>query len=364
MSPEDSSVRATPPRPRFSWDTRKVPWTRGDEDPLEYVKAVLAWGVFHDNLFKNSGFWIRKKNRGIVLISELFESAKDVCHAVRDEVLASNDSLKPAVETVYKRDPLSVIAHIFEELQKLVFNQGAKYKSVWCYELRFNAQICKYNSLWEAVQFWNAMAAFYAFYVLANANVDSSQRLSIRAVAYPSDTMLSLRSSIKKFFKTVKYETVATVLRQREERLPARTSLVSAVSEAAPLTAQKRLSNRRRKMTRKEIHTAETTTVCLRCGMYRRWMSDRMPDGQLPSKTYFSFTVINPAWFQLLDQKGYLGSQFKLDTLTTGFSSVQHGACSTQIRCTRLISSSDHNVDECFNCGPPLDKEVLYSAIG
>lgn len=83
-----------------------------------------------------------------------------------------------------------------------------------------------------------------ALYLLENSNAGSSQRLPINASAAPIDTILFSRLSMNYSLKTVKYETVATVLRQRDDRLPGRASLVSAVSKVARLTVRNILSNR------------------------------------------------------------------------------------------------------------------------
>lgn len=140
-------------------------------------------------------------NRGTVLMSNLLGRAKDVCRASRDKLLTSQDGAQLDFDAIYKRDPLSLVAHIFEEFRKLLFKRRSDSESFRNFELSFNAQLSKFNSFCEAVWLINAMAALQ---LLTNANADSSQRLSILAVAAPNGSMLNPRSSINEFVKLVK----------------------------------------------------------------------------------------------------------------------------------------------------------------
>lgn len=172
-------------------------------------------------------------------MSNLFGRAKDVCRAVRDEVLTTVDCVQLVLDAIYKRDPLSVVAHILDELQKLLSTRGAKSEPFQSYGLRFNAQLCRIKLLGDSVQLSETMNAFY---LLANANAESSQRLFIFAATAPNDMMLSPRLSMNDFVWAVKHKTVATVLQQCDDRLLDRASLHSAVSEAAPAAARNGLS--------------------------------------------------------------------------------------------------------------------------
>lgn len=101
MSPKYSSLQTRAQRPRFSWDARNVPWTDGVGDQVEYSEAFLARGSFHHIPSEKNGNQIEKKNRDIVLMSNLFRQAKDVCHAVHGEVLPSDEGAQLVVDAVY-----------------------------------------------------------------------------------------------------------------------------------------------------------------------------------------------------------------------------------------------------------------------
>lgn len=149
-------------------------------------------------------------------MSNLFGRAKDVCRHVKDEVLLLENGTQLVVGAVYKSNSLSVLAHIFDKLQKLLPTLRADSASFKNYEPRFNVQLCKFNALSEAVRLSNATAALY---IQANANADSAQQLSIFAAAASSDSALSFRSPLNDFVKTGGYETVDFFLRQCSEKM-------------------------------------------------------------------------------------------------------------------------------------------------
>lgn len=89
---------------------------------------------------------------------------------MRDEVLSSDDGAQLVIDADYKRDPHSVVAHIFNTFQKLLSIQRP-YSETFCnYELMFNAQLCKFNVSGKAIPFSDVMTALYP---LANSTANS-----------------------------------------------------------------------------------------------------------------------------------------------------------------------------------------------
>lgn len=78
MSPANVNNNGTQNRPRFTWDIKSVPWTDGKGGQLQYAKYVRRWSAFHDNLDETNSNKIKKKNRGIVLLSNLYLHALDL----------------------------------------------------------------------------------------------------------------------------------------------------------------------------------------------------------------------------------------------------------------------------------------------
>lgn len=160
-----------------------------------------------------------KKSSSIVFKSKLFGRTKDICRAVSDEVLTSKDGAQLIVDEIYKRDPLTVVAHTFEVLQKLLSTRRSENMPFCSNALRFNAQLCKSISLGEAAKLSDAIAALY---LLENGHADSFRRLYIFSALVSNDTMLSPRLSIKPFVRTVKYKKVGKVLQKCDSCVPAR----------------------------------------------------------------------------------------------------------------------------------------------
>lgn len=110
------------PRPWFSWDICSGPWTNWNGDQYEYGKAVCRWSAFHYNLPDESSNKITVKNRGIVLLSTLCGTAKDLCERIEDENL-NLDATKSRgliISTIYKCYPLSVVTVVYEKQQRLL----------------------------------------------------------------------------------------------------------------------------------------------------------------------------------------------------------------------------------------------------
>ena len=199
MSPDD---RIIPSRPRFSWDIKSVPWTDGKGDQHEYYKSVNRWVSFQDNLPDSNSNKIDSKNRGIVLQSNLYGRAKDLCEGIDPTKIASVDGVNLILSAIYKRDPLSVVSLVFQELQALLLVRRENNEQFNDFEMRFGAQLSKFNSLGSSVSLSGSIAGLV---LLANADVDSSQRISILAAAAPSDSSLTMASSTNDFIKSVTY---------------------------------------------------------------------------------------------------------------------------------------------------------------
>lgn len=59
-----------------------------------------------------------------------------------------------------------------------------------------------------------------ALFILANANVESEQRIFILAIVVPKNACISPRSSIEEFVKSVQYESIAFVIRHNATSPP------------------------------------------------------------------------------------------------------------------------------------------------
>lgn len=115
-------------------------------DKLEYAKAVEAWCKFYEKQLANNCNRIEKEACCIVVMSNHFGRTMDICWSVNDEVFQSNHGAQLGVDAVYKRDLLSVITHMFDQLQHLLHTRSSQNASLHNYE-GFDARLVKFRSL-------------------------------------------------------------------------------------------------------------------------------------------------------------------------------------------------------------------------
>ncbi len=110
-----------PLRPKFSWDIRSVPWTDGKGDQAQYASSVSLWKSFHEqSSCKQSKAKFRKDLQGIMLLSQLYGRALDVCKKIPDNVVQSVDGVKSIVQAVYKRDPLAAVSDVYQDFLEVM----------------------------------------------------------------------------------------------------------------------------------------------------------------------------------------------------------------------------------------------------
>lgn len=179
----------------------------------EFAESVLRWQAFHTNLSDGSSNKVSLKNQGIALLSHLYGRARDLCKPISDEVINTENGVEVIVAVIHKRDPLSVVSSVYSELIKLMTVKRLSNKTFKDFELRFDAQLSRFNSLATNTALSNPLSALI---LLANANVDAGQRVSIIAAASPPANLVDSNASIDKIILLVIYESVAPVLRQRD----------------------------------------------------------------------------------------------------------------------------------------------------
>lgn len=128
---------------------------------------------------------IRSPLRGIMLKSHLFGSAKDLCPGIFDSTVASNAGVKAIVSEIHKRDALYVTTDVCKDISDLLNLKRSPSETFCAYELCFAAQLSKFNANGSTIKLPESMTAFM---MLANVNVDVTQRVAILASAAPSGT--------------------------------------------------------------------------------------------------------------------------------------------------------------------------------
>lgn len=119
-----------------------------------------------------------------------------------------------------------------------------------------------------------------ALMLLANANFDSSQRVSILAAAASSSDFTSLTDCTDGMLQLVKYVSIAIALRQCDNQR--NTEMYDClVTASTASTFGIRNSNDRKCrgrryncMIREQVGHAKSTRSCKSCGRYGRWSGD------------------------------------------------------------------------------------------
>ena len=213
MGPGDSSSAALPSRPRFSWDIKNVPWTDGKGNQEEYAKAVELWNAFHNKLTDSNSNKIPADLRGIMLQSQLYGRARDICRSITDTDIQSNTGWKSVVDAIYRREALSVVSDVYLNFTSLLSMKRGSTETFRNFESRFLAQVSRLNSTSTSSKLPEALRAFM---LLANSSVDNGQRISVLAAA-SNGTSIDSNASTDEYLNAVQYEKVASVLRQCDQ---------------------------------------------------------------------------------------------------------------------------------------------------
>lgn len=206
-------ANALPSRPKFKWDAKSPPWTDGKGNQEQFKLAVEDWQEYHDSLPAGNSHKLAVPMQGIVLKSQLFGQAADLCAGITREQLRSDYGVTMVVNAVYQRDALSVVSEAYEGFNALLTTRRAGSESLKAFELRFSAAVTKFNSLSETTKLPQCITALM---LLSHANIEQSARVSVLAAAAPSTADFDDNSTNDDFLEAVTYKQLASVVKQCE----------------------------------------------------------------------------------------------------------------------------------------------------
>lgn len=210
-----------------------------------------------------------------------------------------------------------------------------------------------------------------ALVLLANAKVDSSQRISILAAASPKESILSESSSIDDYVKSVKYEAIASILRQCDRPSGNEDRRNALSSYTAHNTAHRNFN--RGRMTREQVYEAKLKSRCKRCNKYGHWYGDHEEDGSLKTNALCSDDPITDTPKQSHECHGSSEhSNNPSNSIkprgTVRFNMAQLSSSSKIIASTVGLKNKPEyysiNPNDPHSIGPMLDDGAPYSAIG
>ena len=281
MSPMNNS--ALPSRPKFSWDVKNVPWTDGKGNQEDYKDSVKLWSAFHDKLPVANANKIPDELRGIMLQSQLYGRAKDLCKKLSDVTIQSKGGSDAIVNAVCKRDALSAVSDVYRDYMALLNLKRGSNEMFKNFESRFEAQVSKFNAHSTVTKIPEALTALL---LLANSNVDDSQRISVLAAASPGSGEND--STMDTYLQAIKYESIASVLRQCDQTGQQSGSASGSALHAgsAATTGRGQCPKRgKRRLTPQELADLKRRSTCRECKKKGHWAQDHNPDGSLKPGT-------------------------------------------------------------------------------
>ncbi len=92
----------------------------GKGNQEEYKNVVYLWKTFHDMLPENNNSKIQTALQGIMLQSQLYGRARDLCRMLPADVIQSPEGANAIVNAVFKRDPLAIVSEVYQDFVDLL----------------------------------------------------------------------------------------------------------------------------------------------------------------------------------------------------------------------------------------------------
>ena len=162
--------------------------------------------------------------------SHLYGRAKDLCKEILFNKITSEDGVDKICKALYKKDALTIVSNAYSDFQNLVSTKRGNNESFRNFESRFTASIAKMKSHSS-----NALLeSLTDFMLLSNSNNDANQRISILASATSHNDVSASPLTNEQLIDSVKYDPIASVLRQCDSRKTSSTDTLHANSFSFP----------------------------------------------------------------------------------------------------------------------------------
>ena len=363
-----ANVNTLPTRPRFMWDTKSPPWTDGKGNQEKFKVAVEDWVEFHDSLPGNHTTKIAKGMQGLLLKSQLYGQAADLCSALTKDQLKSNDGVSLIVNKIYQRDALSVISEAYDGFNLLLSTRRNPNENLKNFELRFAASVTKFNSLSDTTKLPQCITALM---LLSNSGIDHSQRISVLAAAAPTGNNLTDSSTNDQFLAAVTYKQVASVVKQCNSGSSSTSGETLVGNYGGPTNETNRNGNgngynkgKGKFGFKKPPLSVLKRKPCIQCKKFGHWKDSHASDGTLPNGTPAFDTA--QKFIESLKHNHGSGASEGGNSNPNGSKNTLtfNNACLTGNSCNHNGNSANRN--NCSNdvLGPLVDDGAPYSAIG
>lgn len=143
MSPD---VTKRPSRPHVSWDNRYVPGTDGKGSQEQYASCINLGKLYHDILHDSNDNNIPDNLKGVMFKSNLCCCTVDLCKGLSNDDPTSSDGVKKVSELAYNLYAVIFISDVYQDFIILLTTNRSIKKAFKNFELRFAAQIVKFQS--------------------------------------------------------------------------------------------------------------------------------------------------------------------------------------------------------------------------
>ncbi len=205
-----------------------------------------------------------------MLHSHLYGRAKDLCQEIPFEQISSEGGCGKICKALHKRDALSVASTVYGDFLNLLSTKRGPNQAFRNFESRFAAAISKFKSHSASA----LPESFMEFMLLVNSAIKSNQRISILAAANTYSIEFHEDLSNSDLLSTIKYDSIASVLRQCDKGKQNGTIHANSVKTSWR-------NNRNLKYTPQELDEVKARSRYRRCKNYSHWHSDHNEDGYL-----------------------------------------------------------------------------------
>lgn len=160
--------------------------------------------------------------------------AGDLCKANDQYIITSEKVVTAIVAADYVRDPLAVLSDVYHDFVTWLTTLRGSSEYFRNYGSCFQAKVSKLNAHGSKVILAVAVTVFV---LLANADVDATQRICILPNSAPKSGYFAADATTDDYLDAVLYATIASVLRQCE-RNPVSLSHPSSISAAIERTSR------------------------------------------------------------------------------------------------------------------------------
>lgn len=118
MGAGSNDLNIIPSRPLFYWDAKSPPCTDGKGNQEKYKSSVLDCKQYHDLLPEISSNKVFPAVQRIVLKSQLYEEAADLCSGSTNIKPRGGNGVDLIMDTFYQRDFFSAISETYGGFHK------------------------------------------------------------------------------------------------------------------------------------------------------------------------------------------------------------------------------------------------------